>query len=63
MFVGPPKGDPTWAEVTEGVRVAMQTAKKRLSFKKKPDRRCPFKTVAVGLSHGGGQVVSTRPSA
>ena len=35
----------------------MQVAKGRLSFKRKPDRRGPFKTVATGLSYGGGQMV------
>ncbi len=57
VFVGPPTGDPTWAQVSTGVRVAMQRAKQRLRFKKKLDRRGTFKTIAVGLSYGGGQTV------
>ncbi len=57
VFVGPPAGDSTWAQVTAGVRVAMQHAKQRLRFKKKLDRRGRFKTIAVGLSYGGGQTV------
>ena len=47
VFVGPPKGDSTWPDVTEGVRAALGSAKKKLSFKRKPDRRGPFKTIAV----------------
>ena len=58
VFVGPPKDDSTWPDVTEGVRAALGIAKKKLSFKRKLDRRGRFKTIAVGLSYGGGQTVS-----
>ncbi|KAI0795175.1 hypothetical protein BC629DRAFT_1286708, partial [Irpex lacteus] len=58
VFVGPPTGDPTWPAVMKGVEAALAEAKRTLRFSKKQDRRGTFKTIAAGLSYGGGQ---TRP--
>ena len=57
IFVGPPAGDVTWHSVHEGVRVALADAKRRMRFTQRRDRRGTFKTVAAGLSYGGGQRV------
>ena len=58
VFVGPPSGDDTWPNVVEGARAAMADAKRNIRFSGKQDRRGEFKTVATGLSYGGGQMVS-----
>lgn len=58
IFVGPPEGDVTWSSVHEGVRVALADAKRRMLFTQRRDRRGTFKTIAAGLSYGGGQRVS-----
>ncbi|KIP02061.1 hypothetical protein PHLGIDRAFT_52988, partial [Phlebiopsis gigantea 11061_1 CR5-6] len=52
---GRPVNDPTWDATTKGVVAAMQHAEMRLRFSKKRDRRGPFKTIASGVSYGGGQ--------
>lgn len=57
VFVGPPTGDPTWPAVMKGVEAALAEAKRTLRFSKKQDRRGTFKTIAAGLSYGGGQTV------
>lgn len=55
--MGPPAGDTTWPTVVKGVEVALADAKRAIRFSKKQDRRGTFKTIATGLSYGGGQMV------
>ena len=57
VLAGRPIGDKTWDDTVCGVRLAMSTAKAALKFKNKCDRRGPFRTIAVGVSYGGGQRV------
>ncbi|KAI0702992.1 hypothetical protein BC835DRAFT_1263177, partial [Cytidiella melzeri] len=56
VFLGPPAGNATWAVVPIGVREIMAKTKRLLRFPKKSNLRGVFKTVAVGLSYGGGQM-------
>lgn len=58
---GRPVNDPTWDATTKGVVAAMRRAEMRLHFSKKRDRRGPFKTIASGVSYGGGQKVRKLP--
>ena len=55
--VGPPLNDATWAAAVEEFLKAMEIARSKLKFNKHGDRRGPFKTVAAGVSYGGGQKV------
>lgn len=60
MLGGYPGTPESWkicrAEATE----AMEKAAKQLEFPRQGDRRGPFRTIAVGVSYGGGQTVSNR---
>ena len=56
---GRPVNDPTWDGVMRGVVAAIERAKRRLKFGKKQDRRGTFRTIASGVSYGGGQRVSS----
>lgn len=69
IFAGFPVEDKTWGECVDGVQAAINTLGKELRFGAnrclpKPsngsgeNRRGGFKTVAVGISFGGGQTVS-----
>ena len=57
VFVGGPDGDESWPAVVEGAQEALSCAKRSIRFSWKQDRRGTFKTVATGLSYGGGQMV------
>ena len=56
---GRPLNDPTWDETTAGVEAALQRAEMRLQFRNKWDRRGAYKTIASGISYGGGQKVGS----
>lgn len=57
MLAGCPAGDVTWYDATRNFLDALAKAKAALKFGKKSDRRGPFRTIAVGVSYGGGQTV------
>ena len=59
---GRPVDDPTWEATTQGVIAALQRAERKLRFSSKRDRRGRFKTIASGVSYGGGQKVSNTVS-
>ena len=54
---GRPLNDTTWVETTAGFVAALATAKRKLKFSSKRDRRGYFLTIASGISYGGGQKV------
>ena len=54
---GRPLNDATWEETTKGFVDTLATAERKLKFRSKRDRRGWFKTIASGISYGGGQRV------
>ena len=52
--------DPSWMASMEACAEAIRVAKTKLNFGNRVDRRGSFKTVAFGVSYGGGQKVRTR---
>ena len=52
--------DPTWQESTAELLKAVDEAGKKLVLDGREDRRGDFKTIAYGVSYGGGQTVSSR---
>ena len=58
MFgVGPPANDDTWQTLLNEFMDALREAQGKLRFGP-GDRRGSFQTVAVGISYGGGEMVS-----
>ena len=50
--------DPTWMPCVIACAEAIRQAKQSLRLGKRKDRRGTFKTIAYGVSYGGGQRVS-----
>lgn len=61
ILAGRPSGK-DWEETVQKYLQALARAKESLQFGKKCDRRGPFRTIAVGVSYGGGQTVSDHVS-
>lgn len=57
---GRPVNDSTWDENNAGVVRALERAAQKLKFSSKRDRRGTFRTIASGISYGGGQKVRLR---
>ena len=55
--VGPPANDDTWQTLLNEFMDALRDAQSKLRFGS-GDRRGSFQTVAVGISYGGGEMVS-----
>lgn len=49
--------DPTYIATTRACAAAIAEAQEKLQFPKRQDRRGEFRTLAIGVSYGGGQKV------
>lgn len=57
VLAGRPIGDGTWEGVVREFDATMKVAHNELRFGKRCDRRGNFRTIATGVSYGGGQTV------